>query len=487
MKYNYNFLFPEINNSSDFIFPETNFRNTNISNSIRMNISQDFLTLSRITPKSSFGTKSTTLEKISKELKNKKIAYPNGEEIPIIRIKNENLFESGESIEKYINNLAKFDDNKFNKCNICKKVYNNYFCKDCYKNICDICHKNCMKKNHKLINLIEEQKKIIEYIMNIRLIFAENFILPKKNKDNDGIIKEFKNNNFSDEYEMNNTFEEKQSIMDYPYDIILIEAIIEKIYINYFHYKNIEECFNYIVKKNSTNPTNDKLNIQSGSENNIMNIEEDLEDNSDDYIIIKYKLKNGKKKIKIFGEEFANKYKNICKIIYENEIYELTAYSKFKNISGNNIIEIKLKGVNNINDTNNMFYNCSSLISLPDISNWNTGNVKDMSWMFSHCSSLISLPDISNWNTNEVENMKGIFSDCPSLISLPDISNWNTSNVKDMSWMFSCCLSLKSLPDISNWNTNKVIKMIGIFNNCSSLISLPDISNWNTKNVKDMS
>jgi len=35
-----------------------------------------------------------------------------------------------------------------------------------------------------------------------------------------------------------------------------------------------------------------------------------------------------------------------------------------------------------------MFYDCSSLQSLPDISKWNTENVTDMSCMFDSCSSL---------------------------------------------------------------------------------------------------
>ena len=42
--------------------------------------------------------------------------------------------------------------------------------------------------------------------------------------------------------------------------------------------------------------------------------------------------------------------------------------------------------------------------------------------LFSNCKSLLSLPDISKWNTNKVVNMKGLFSDCISLLSLPDIS-----------------------------------------------------------------
>ena len=48
-----------------------------------------------------------------------------------------------------------------------------------------------------------------------------------------------------------------------------------------------------------------------------------------------------------------------------------------------------------------MFANCSSLSSLPDISKWNTTNVKDMDEMFGYCSSLISFPDISKWKLNK--------------------------------------------------------------------------------------
>ena len=42
-----------------------------------------------------------------------------------------------------------------------------------------------------------------------------------------------------------------------------------------------------------------------------------------------------------------------------------------------------------------MFYNCYSLLSLPDISKWNTSNVINMSYLFSHCKLILSLPDIS--------------------------------------------------------------------------------------------
>ena len=60
-----------------------------------------------------------------------------------------------------------------------------------------------------------------------------------------------------------------------------------------------------------------------------------------------------------------------------------------------------------------------------------------MSCMFDRCSSLISLPDISKWNTNNVIIMSCMFYDCSSLSSLPDISKWNTINVTNMSYMFN--------------------------------------------------
>ena len=43
------------------------------------------------------------------------------------------------------------------------------------------------------------------------------------------------------------------------------------------------------------------------------------------------------------------------------------------------------------------FYECSSLNSFPNISNWDINNIKDISYIFYNCSSLDLLPDISKW------------------------------------------------------------------------------------------
>jgi len=56
--------------------------------------------------------------------------------------------------------------------------------------------------------------------------------------------------------------------------------------------------------------------------------------------------------------------------------------------------------------------------------------------------------------------MRGIFSGCSSLISLPDISKWNTSNINDMRNLFSKCPNLQYLSD--NQNGIQVMLLIWI-------------------------
>ena len=64
-----------------------------------------------------------------------------------------------------------------------------------------------------------------------------------------------------------------------------------------------------------------------------------------------------------------------------------------------------------------------------------------MGGMFFQCESLIELPDISKWNINKVSNMKSMFYNCYSLSSFPNISKWNyiTKNVKNKECMFNNC------------------------------------------------
>ena len=123
-------------------------------------------------------------------------------------------------------------------------------------------------------------------------------------------------------------------------------------------------------------------------------------------ITINYKIDKDSKIIFIFGEKFVKNNKNICKYIYENKKYELINIIDLTNIEKSKyILKIKLIGIKNVTNISFLFEGCKSLISVPDISDWDTSNITDMSYIFSNCVSLISLPDISKWNTSNVHKM----------------------------------------------------------------------------------
>ena len=64
-------------------------------------------------------------------------------------------------------------------------------------------------------------------------------------------------------------------------------------------------------------------------------------------------------------------------------------------------------------------------------------NYSVLTEMFSNCLSLSSLPEISKWDTSKVVDMSGMFYNCISLTNLTGISNWNIDNVQNISLCFS--------------------------------------------------
>ena len=68
-------------------------------------------------------------------------------------------------------------------------------------------------------------------------------------------------------------------------------------------------------------------------------------------------------------------------MIIDNKEYEII--EKYNIYSNTNIeLKIKLKGIDNATDMSQMLKGCSSLLSLPNISKWNTNNATNMSNMF---------------------------------------------------------------------------------------------------------
>ena len=242
-----------------------------------------------------------------------------------------------------------------------------------------------------------------------------------------------------------------------------------------------------IISNKVLEPLNEEAQNEKIKYSTEVNYNKDILDYKTNCITIIYKINPKSVYLKIFGTDFVKNNKNKCKLIHKSKIYKLMEYFEFNEFPPSDIFEIKLLGINDITDISYMFSNCTSLISLPDISNLDITKFTKLSYMFNNCQSLVSLPEISKWNTSNIIYMDGVFKCCKSLISLPNISNWNTSNVIDMSYMFCNCTSLSVLPDLSKWDISKVINMTCMFIHCKSLYMIPNFSGWDKSNNRDIS
>ncbi len=228
------------------------------------------------------------------------------------------------------------------------------------------------------------------------------------------------------------------------------------------------------------------------------------------------------------GEIRANK-KNITKIVFENNLHEVSGFKEVYNlaIESDGLDSIKAYLVPNENDETKytayihgkggikanpdssyffysfyslteiegleyfdtsdvlnmsyMFSGCSSLTNLK-IDSFNMSNVENTSYMFWLCSGLINL-NLDNFNSNQITNMSGMFSECGSLTELS--INSHITQVKDISRMFYKCSNLTNI-DLSGISTSNVTTMDSMFYDCRSLTSL-NLSNFDTGQVTSMS
>ena len=159
-------------------------------------------------------------------------------------------------------------------------------------------------------------------------------------------------------------------------------------------------------------------------------------------------------------------------ILYNN-LDEIIAPEDSSNLYSNSsiyIIPSKINGksllnTSNVTNMHRMFYNCKSLITIPQL---DTSKVTAMNEIFNSCSSLISIPQL---DTSNVTSLFSMFGGCSKLTTIPQL---NTSNVTDMGNMFYTCTSLTTIPLL---DTSKVTRISNIFRNCSLLTNLGGFTN----------
>ena len=187
--------------------------------------------------------------------------YLKNDDVPKIEIKNKNemIYDEHEyKIDEYLKEVNKvnndfLDASIYNYCKKCRKNVNKYFCKNCNKNLCEKCYKelNCYD-NSPSLDLDYLKNSYIENIKEIKNILNNNIIHIKEEdeiikKINDYINNYIINNDKYIDYNdnlINNDLSLNKNIENV--DILLINQIISEEYINYFHYKNIENILNYL-------------------------------------------------------------------------------------------------------------------------------------------------------------------------------------------------------------------------------------------------
>ena len=152
---------------------------------------------------------------------------------------------------------------------------------------------------------------------------------------------------------------------------------------NYFYFKSFKANYSYF---SSTKTFGNKYRKQ-----NFM-------------IKLKYKIHQKLEYINLFGNEFAKENRKYGYLIVYNKKKELIRSLLIKD---NKNIIVKFILLSNLKSIKEMFYNCNKLYSISNnFSDINTINITDFSHIFYGCSSLTVLPDISKWKTNNVINMK---------------------------------------------------------------------------------
>ena len=415
--------------------------------------------------------------------------------------------------DKYLFYSDKIDiDGERLKCYLHPEEKYILYCKECDKNKCSICAKDCIHHKNKTQyfaldeNTINNRNYIFDKIKERNQFYIDNLEYDTEYDDNVSRYKLIPKNFKKKKDEENNNINNEISIKEGKLTPIKIEKNIilndetKKCFINLMNINNndkLDETEFYLISLLSI-ILDDSQNYPNYSHiKTISNAEKFITLISEEYnqINIKYEFERENivnNAIELFGNIFVNNNKEKCFLLINKKMIDLNRFINFEeifdDIPKNFPVQLDVKLIerkNKIMDNFSFMFYEISLLKEVNFEKYNTINIKNMSYMFYNCSLIKELSDsISLFKTINVDDMRYMFYNCSSLIKLPDISNFNTENVVNMNYMFSNCSSLKKLPDISNWNLKNVTDISHIFDNCTSLEELPEISKWDVSKVK---
>jgi surface protein len=126
------------------------------------------------------------------------------------------------------------------------------------------------------------------------------------------------------------------------------------------------------------------------------------------------------------------------------------------------------------------FAGCTSLVTIPNLSHWNTSLIINMSAAFQGATNFNS-PGVGSFDMVNVKYASSMFQGCAYFNQV--IGTWNTVSLLLMDNMFNGCRAFNS--DISYFTTSRVTTMKGIFQSTNSF--RVNVTYWDTASVADMS
>lgn len=143
----------------------------------------------------------------------------------------------------------------------------------------------------------------------------------------------------------------------------------------------------------------------------------------------------------------------------DGELTDLSEYTLPGGLAGNNY------------GMYNMFYNCKSLVTPPNLSGVTSVGLNGMNYMFNGCTSLTTPPDLSNVTSVGNGGMYGMFKECWNLTTAPDLSGVTSVKSNGMVRMFDTCVRLTSV-DLSSVTSVGESGMDHMFINCRNLAEI---------------
>ena len=126
--------------------------------------------------------------------------------------------------------------------------------------------------------------------------------------------------------------------------------------------------------------------------------------------------------------------------------------------------------MSNATSTYKMFYEAYSIEAFPEV---DLNNLISASYMFYACSAFRSF---RGFNTDNVIHFSYMFKGC---LPLEDVTSLNTSSGTNFSYMFDSCYALQEIPPLDTSNGTNFNSM---FDNCGSLQEVPPLDTSNGTN-----